>query len=112
MVLDTYLDRSLNQRLAQSNASNFVKSFIKNTNLVDVWRILNATGREYSFHSRAHNVYSRIEVKENFRSWRLDPQLLTRKQFCDYLKTQIRLFFEINDKDDISPVLLWESFKA
>ena len=41
-----------------------------------------------------------------------DPQLLTRKRFCEYLETQIEIFFETNDKDDISPVLLWESFKA
>ena len=82
---------------------------------MDVWRILNATGREYSFHSQAHNVYSRIdfflldskllsgvnnvkyhniiisdhcpvsvsltllELRRDFRSWRLDPQLLTKK---------------------------------
>ena len=115
---------------------------------MDVWRILNATGREYSFHSRAHNVYSRIdfflldskllsgvnnvkyhniiisdhcpvsvsltllELRRDFRSWRLDPQLLTKKQFCEHLETQMDIFFETNDKDDISPVHLWESFKA
>lgn len=115
LAIDTYLDRSSNQRLAQFNASNFLNSYIKNTNLVDLWRILNSTGREYLFHSWAHNVYSRkdfflqdskllsgvenvkyhniiisdhclisvslrlLEVSKNFRSWRLDPQLLTRK---------------------------------
>lgn len=32
--------------------------------------------------------------------------------FCEYLETQKEIFFETNDKDVISPVLLWESFKA
>ena len=118
LVLDTYLDRSSTQRVAPSNASNFLNTYIKNTNLLDVWRILNAAGREYSFHSRVHNVYTRIdfflldgkllsgvdtakyhniiisdhcpvsvslrllEVSKTYRSWRFDPQLLTRKQFC------------------------------
>jgi len=53
-----------------------------------------------------------LELRRNFSSWRLDPQLLTRNRFCEYLETQIDIFFETNDKDDISPVLLWESFKA
>lgn len=30
-------------------------------NLVDVWRISNATGREFSFHSKVHNVYTSID---------------------------------------------------
>ena len=48
------------------------------------------------------------DLKRHFGSWRLDPQLLTRKQFCEYLDTQIEFCFETNS----SPVLLWESFKA
>lgn len=148
LVLDTYLDRSSAQRIAPSNASRFLKSFIDNLGLVDVWRTLNATGREYSFHSGVHNTYSRIdyflldskllhgvqsskyhnilisahslvsislnllESGGNYKHWRLDPQLLTRKTFCNYLEEQIKLFFEMNDKDDVSPLLLWETFKA
>ncbi len=51
VVLDTYLDRSSTQRTMQSNASNFLMSFINNTNLFKVWRILDTTGKAYSFHS-------------------------------------------------------------
>lgn len=35
-----------------------------------------------------------------------------RGKCCHYLETQIRFFFETNDKNDISPILLWETFKA
>lgn len=40
----------------------------------------------------------------NYRSWRLAPQLLVRKLFCEYLETQIKLFFETNDNNDVSPI--------
>lgn len=109
---------------------------------------LNATGREYSFHSQAHNVYSRIgyflldgillpgvhnakyhdiiisdhcPVSVSMRlpraakmcvSWRFDPQLLAKKQLYEYLEDQMKLFFKSNDKDDVSPILLWETLKA
>lgn len=48
----------------------------------------------------------------NQRSWRFNPQLFTDVKFCEYLETHIKLFFETNDKDDISPTLLWVTFKA
>lgn len=126
MVLDTYLDRSSTQRVAPSNASNFLNTFIKNTNLFDVWRTLNVTGREYSFYSRVHNVYTRIDyflldgklmsgvnnvkyhniiisdhclvsvslglLGGDGNSYILEVRTLTRKQFCEYLETQIKLF--------------------
>lgn len=34
----------------------------------------------------------------------LAPQLLVRKLFCEYLETQIKLFFETNDNNDVSPI--------
>ena len=60
LVLDTYLDRSFTQRVVPSKACNLLKSYIENMNVSDVWRISNATGREYSFNSKVHNVYTRI----------------------------------------------------
>ncbi len=35
--------------------------YIKNANVGDVWRLANPTGRDYSFHSQVHNVYTRID---------------------------------------------------
>lgn len=33
------------------------KSYISDTNLFDMWRILNVTNREYFFHSVLHSLY-------------------------------------------------------
>lgn len=48
----------------------------------------------------------------NHRSWSFNPQLIADAKFCEYLETHIKLFFETNDKNDISPTLLWETIKA
>lgn len=37
---------------------------------------------------------------------------IQKKKFCEYLESNIKLFFETNDKENISPKLLWETFKA
>lgn len=60
-VLDTYLDRSSTLRTEPSKACNLVKTYSENMNLIDIWRISNFSGREYSFHSKVHNVYTRID---------------------------------------------------
>ena len=46
------------------------------------------------------------------RSWRFNPQLTTDAKFCEYLESNIKIYFETNDKNDTSPTLLWEAFKA
>lgn len=45
-------------------------------------------------------------------NWRFNPQLITNKKFCEYLETNIKLFFDTNNTGDTSPKLLWETFKA
>lgn len=60
-AFDPYLDKSNVHRIIPSNSRNLVKTYIENMNLVDIWRTLNPSGREYSFHSRVHNVYSQID---------------------------------------------------
>lgn len=46
------------------------------------------------------------------RSWRLDPYLLTNKEFCKFIESQIKLYFETNDTPEVTPCTLWEAFKA
>ena len=46
------------------------------------------------------------------RTWRLDPQLLLCKHFRTYLNNQIDFFLEINDTQDVTRGVLWESMKA
>lgn len=59
-VFDPHLDKSNIHRITPSNSHNLVKTYMDNMNLVDIWRTFNSLGREYSFHSKVHNVYSRI----------------------------------------------------
>lgn len=61
LVLDPYLDKSLSKKITPCKGSSFIRTYMDNMNLCDVWRTLNPAGREYSFHSSAHNVYSRID---------------------------------------------------
>jgi len=44
--------------------------------------------------------------------WKMNSHLLTENKFCEYLKDQISLYFEINDNPDTTPSFLWEAFKA
>lgn len=147
-LLDPYLDRSSNKKIPRSNSSLFLNTFLKNMNIIDLWRSANPSGRDYSFYSSVHNSYSRIDyflidarlipsttdakyhttaisdhspltftlflevMEPTCKSWRLNPQLLTEKEFCDYLKSQIKLYFDINDTSDTTPGILWEAFKA
>jgi len=45
-------------------------------------------------------------------NWKLNPLLLTETEFCDYLKSQISLYFDTNDNSETTPSVLWEAFKA
>lgn len=60
-VLDTYLDRSSTFRAEPLKACKLVKSYTEIMNLFDIGQISNSSGREYSFHSNVHNVYTRID---------------------------------------------------
>lgn len=70
-VLDPYLDKS-SSKIVSSNSSKFLNTYISNSNMFDVWRVLYPTNRDYSFHSQVHNVYSRIDY------FILDGKLLPR----------------------------------
>lgn len=147
-VLDPYLDRSSTTKQIRNNSSVFLNTFIDNSNLSDVWRIANPTGRDYSFFSTRHNSYTRIDyflldaklmphvIDTKYHNivisdhcpvtctlniqnatrpqqiWRFNPLLLGEKDFQEYLKTQISLYFDVNDNSDTTPGTLWEAFKA
>ena len=44
--------------------------------------------------------------------WKLSPGLLANPEFCEYVSNDISFFLETNRSDQISPSLLWETFKA
>lgn len=55
----------------------------------------------------------RFELKhKSFRSWRLDPLLLSDAAFRNHISDAIDFFLETNQSDDTSPTLLWETLKA
>ncbi len=147
-VLDTYLDLSSTRKAPKNASTEFLNTYINNTNILDIWRIMNPSGRDYSFYSPVHNSYSRIDhflvdarlapmlldvryhsivisdhsplsfsvcldhMDKPHNSWRLNPQLLTDKNFGEYLKHHISFYFEKNDIPGTSPSTLWEAFKA
>ncbi len=59
--LDSYLDRSSSQVPPTIQSVGGLNALIKSMNFVDVWRLLNPTGRDYSFFSHVHKTYSRID---------------------------------------------------
>lgn len=146
--LDPFLDRSASRKISQNNSIVLINSFLKSMNLIDLWRFINPSGRDYSFFSAVHNSHSRIDyflidaqlvsfttnVKYHTisisdhspltfnlyldgadppsRSWRLNPYLLTNKEFCGFIQAQIKLYFETNDTPEVTSCTLWEAFKA
>lgn len=55
----------------------------------------------------------RFELKhKSFRSWRLDPLLLSQPDFCKQVSEAIDFFLETNRSEDTPPALLWETLKA
>lgn len=77
-ILDRYLDRSSQRQMGPSNASVTLNGLISSFNLVDIWRLQHPTDREYSFFSKLHNSYSRIDF------FLLDSKLLTNVIDCKY----------------------------
>ncbi len=59
--LDSYLDRSSSQVPPTIQSVGGLNALIKSMNFVDVWRLLNPTGRDYSFFSHVHKTYSPID---------------------------------------------------
>ena len=77
----------------------------------------------YAVNTKYHNIlisdHSPVTCTVNIQNmtkpqtnWRLNPLLLTKKEFCDYLEGQISLYFDTNDHSETTPSTLWEAFKA
>lgn len=49
---------------------------------------------------------------KQFRSWRLDPLLLSDEAFCKVISDEITFFCDTNKNNETSPSLLWETLKA
>lgn len=85
------LDRSSAKPTTPSKSSKIIRNFLQEFSVTDSWRFFNPTGREYSFFSPVHHTCTRI----------------------DYLFFEkIDLFIETNEAPNVSPSLLWETFKV
>ena len=75
VVMDRVLDRSCPGNPRVPRSVNTLKSICDSLCLVDAWRLLNPTGRDYTFYSPPHSMFSRIDYF--FLSKSLVPSMLT-----------------------------------
>lgn len=90
-VFDPALDRSNPRNLNKSAISISFSNFMTQNGFVDPWRSHNPTTKKFSFFSKAHQSYSRIDY------FFIDPTLYSCVVFSDYLSIII---------SDHAPVLL------
>uniref|UniRef100_A0A3P9DD43 exodeoxyribonuclease III n=1 Tax=Maylandia zebra TaxID=106582 RepID=A0A3P9DD43_9CICH len=60
-ILDQDLDRSLPRRGTESKSVVAIRQMTSDLGLNDIWWTMHPEGREYSFYSPPHNVYTRID---------------------------------------------------
>uniref|UniRef100_H3A3P3 exodeoxyribonuclease III n=1 Tax=Latimeria chalumnae TaxID=7897 RepID=H3A3P3_LATCH len=60
-VLDLQLDRSMKTQIHPSRTNKAIHTLISEVRLVDIWRLANPTVRDYTFLSKRHKTYSRID---------------------------------------------------
>ena len=63
-VLDSVLDKSklLGTQASTPKDRAAIHSLMEDNGLIDVWRLVNPRGREYSFYSHCHKSYSQIDI--------------------------------------------------
>lgn len=61
LLMDPLLDHSGARVIRAPRASLALQRACKSLGLVDIWRILNPSGRDYTFFSSVHKLYSRID---------------------------------------------------
>ena len=60
-ILDQDLDRSQPRRNIESRSAVAIRQLASDLGLRDIWRLMHPDGRDYSFFSPPHNVYTRID---------------------------------------------------
>lgn len=76
-VLDSILDRQRPQ-ISSYKSSGTLNNLMHSYNLVDIWRLLYPTKKDFSYFSTVHKSYSRIDL------FLLDSKLLTSVANCIY----------------------------
>lgn len=60
-VFDMVLDRSHPSNSKQRKSVDILVNICRDMGLVEIWRLLNPNGRDYTFYSAHHQVYTRID---------------------------------------------------
>ena len=76
--LDQVLDRSSTRPGVVNRSVTYIKSFLAECGISDVWRDSNPLRREYSFFSHVHHTYSRIDYLL------MDKRLMPQVRSCVY----------------------------
>uniref|UniRef100_A0A671TPP2 Reverse transcriptase domain-containing protein n=1 Tax=Sparus aurata TaxID=8175 RepID=A0A671TPP2_SPAAU len=141
LVMNSKLDSSSTKvHRAEKNAS-LLRKACSELGLVDIWRELNPDKKEYTCYSGRHSIYNRLDyffmykqnvtlvktcyinsinmsdhaaisltislqISKGKRLWRLNNSLLQEPEFIERIKK------ELNDTEDIDPIILWEGAKA
>lgn len=78
--MDTVLDRSSPRPQPPTKAAKLSKTYMKDLKLVDIWRQIHPSDRDYSFYSHPHNItHTRIDY------FLLSTKLVYRVLAIDYL---------------------------
>uniref|UniRef100_H2ZZ67 Endonuclease/exonuclease/phosphatase domain-containing protein n=1 Tax=Latimeria chalumnae TaxID=7897 RepID=H2ZZ67_LATCH len=120
-ALDTVMDRSSSVQVAQTHMAKTILASMRKYGLMDVWRHLHPTVREYSHYSHVHFFESRLVSFFRFISDH-SPIMIQLEAPDDLqgpfrmtggeIKLAIQEFFQFNHSPPSSPDMIWEAFKA
>uniref|UniRef100_A0A3B1JFC8 Reverse transcriptase domain-containing protein n=1 Tax=Astyanax mexicanus TaxID=7994 RepID=A0A3B1JFC8_ASTMX len=77
-VLDPFMDKQSPPAGSPSNSTTVLNKLIQSLNIVDIWRLQNPTGKDFSFFSNVHKTHSRIDY------FLIDSKLATLASSSDY----------------------------
>uniref|UniRef100_A0A3Q1GUH1 exodeoxyribonuclease III n=1 Tax=Acanthochromis polyacanthus TaxID=80966 RepID=A0A3Q1GUH1_9TELE len=76
-IIDNILDCNVPSTTRRRKAVEIMQNVSHDINLVDVWRLMNLTVRDYTFYSACHKVYTRIDY------FLISQVLLPSVESCD-----------------------------
>lgn len=118
-----------------------IKNLLHSLKLIDSWRFLNPTGRDYTFYARLDYLFitqndlhtlteayigtqsisdhapialTKDLTKQTQKSqiWRLNSSILSDPTYVQDLKDSLRDFFDRNTTPGMDPITLWEAHKC
>ena len=94
------------------NSHTRIDLFLLSTQLIHRTLESDYLSRMLSDHSPLTLSILMPEKPANQYRWRLNPTLLHRPDFCQFIRDQIKLFCEINCPSSPSSFILWDTLKA